>query len=711
MIRRLAGWVLRGLLALALLGAVAGIAVVAFVASSQYRPPQAGLAPSAEPPPPAADELGWRGYGGDPGHGRHSAAAQITPANVGHLREAWTYRSGEVDRRGRWGRQGKVQATPIIAAGSLVFCTPFSRAIALDPATGAERWVYDPNDPADPALSSRTRLPGERFNCRGLAQWEDASPAAGDGTCQQRLFLPTTDRRLIALDARTGRPCLDFGDEGAVRVALDALPVGEGELQFASSPAVAGDVVIIGSASGDNQRAAGIPGAVHAFDVRSGRKRWSLEPLVDLEATSRSGKGATSRSGKEAPAPFRSGQANVWGSISVDAQRGLVFLPTSSPSPDYYGGLRPGDKRNANSIIAVQAATGRVVWAFQTVHHDLWDYDVPAAPTLFDWQAPDGRTTPALVFATKTGFVFVLDRLTGQPLTPVEERAVPASDLAGEVASATQPFSIGLPVLTPQKIGPGDAFGLIGTDWWACRREIAATARRDGLFTPPSTGGTLVVPMGGGGANWGGVAIDPVSRRVFVNTNHAVQRVTLLPSAEAARRKRAEPDKDIGLMTGSPWGMVREVLLSPLGLPCNKPPWGSLAAVDIQAGQLAWQVPLGNSRRLAPWGLSFDWGTPNFGGPIVTAGGVLFIAATMDDLLRAFDPRTGAELWAGELPFSAMATPMTYAIGGRQYVVVAAGGHPVLGRPVGDALVAFALPGDPPKPSAPSTAAPLSSGR
>lgn len=691
MTRTLIGRLWRALLALALLGLIAAIALAAFIAASQYRPPQAGLAPMTGPAPAAADELGWRGYGGDPGHGRHSAASQITPANVGHLQEAWTYRTGEVERRGRWGRHGKVQVTPIIAAGSLVFCTPFSRAIALDPATGAERWVYDAGDPTDPAMTARRRPPGEGFNCRGLAQWQDPSAAGSDQPCRQRLFMPTTDRRLVALDARTGRPCQDFGDEGAVRVALDALPVAEDELQFASAPAVAGDVVVIGSASGDNQRAAGIPGAVHAFDVRSGVKRWSLEPLVAL----RGGKGrADGAAGAAGQAPFRSGQANVWGSISVDAGRGLVFLPTSSPSPDYYGGLRPGDNRDANSIVAVEAATGRVVWSFQTVHHDLWDYDVPAAPTLFDWQAADGRTRPALVFATKTGMVFVLDRLTGEPLTPVEERSVPASDVAGETAAPTQPFSIGQPMLAPQQVGPGDAFGLFGLDWWACRREIAASGRHDGLFTPPGLAGSLVVPMGGGGANWGGVAIDPDRRRIFVNTNQAIQRVTLLPSADLKeRRRQATAGESFGAMAGSPYAMVRKILVSPLGLPCNKPPWGSLAAVDIQTGQLAWRVPLGNSRRLAPLGLSFDWGTANFGAPIVTAGGVLFIAATMDDLLRAFDPLTGTELWAGELPYSAMATPMTYAIGGRQYVVVAAGGHPVLGRPVGDALVAFALPG------------------
>ncbi len=662
----------------ALITVVALVALAAFTAAWQwqYRPPQAAGDASARAgqgpadfgaAPAVADHLDWPSVGGDAGHQRFSPLAQITPGNVARLQQAWSYRTGEVERRGPWGRQGKVQATPILAGGSLVFCTPFSRAIALDPATGEERWIHDPG------LGDIRRRPGERFNCRGLARWQDATVPAGM-PCAERLFLPTTDRRLVALDARDGRPCDAFGDHGTVRVAIGRAGIEEGELQFASAPAVAGDVVVIGTASGDNQRAAGIPGTVHAFDARTGAARWTFDPIAE-------GTG---------PSPA-SGQANVWGSISVDEARGMVFLPTSSPSPDYYGGARPGDNRLANSVVALEAATGRVAWHFQTVHHDLWDYDVPAAPSLFDWRGADGRPVPALAFATKTGFVFVLDRLTGQPLTAVEERPVPASRMPDERSSPTQPFSTGQPVLVAQRLSPDDAFGVLGFDRLACRDAIAAAGGGE-LFRPPSLDATLMMPMGGGGANWGGVAVDPAVNRLFVNVNQAVHRITLLPAAEAARLKAAEPKADIGLMAGAPYGMRREVLLSPLGLPCNKPPWGMLAAVDLQSGRLAWRVPLGNSRKLAPLGLSFDWGTPTFGGPIVTAGGVLFIGSTMDALLRAFDPASGRLLWAGELPYSAMATPMTYATGGRQYVVIAAGGHPVLGAPIGDALVAFALP-------------------
>jgi quinoprotein glucose dehydrogenase len=655
------------------------VAAALYLHAHRYVPPQAGATGQYQAPEPALEDLTWNAYGGDPGQSRHSAIRQIDRTNVAHLRGAWVYRTGEIERRGRWARHGKFQNTPIIAAGNLVVCTPFNRVVALDPATGSERWIYDPR------LEVQER-PDERFNCRGLARWVDAG---GGGPCGERLFMATTDRRLIAIDAATGQPCVGFGIDGQVAVALDRPELREAELQFASAPVVVGDVLVVGSASGDNGRAFGPSGAVRAFDARTGAPRWSFDPVprqFDPVATPTWEDGSAERTG----------QANVWAPITVDAARDLVFLPTSSPSPDFYGGLRKGDNLYANSIVALRGSTGERVWHFQTVHHDLWDYDVPSGPTLLEFRPPgsatDAAPVPALVFATKTGFLFVLDRETGRPLTRVEERTVPASDVPGEQASPTQPWSVGLPTLSPQGITPDDAYGLLGFDRAACRKAIA-DSRNDGLFTPPTTGaGTLLVPMGAGGANWGGVAIDPRRNRIFVNTNNAVHRVTLLPVEEAARRRQQERDKEISMMRGAPYGMIREVLMSPLGLPCNKPPWGKLAAVDLESGELAWEVVLGNTRKLAPLGLSLELGTPTLGGPLVTDGGLVFIGSTMDDLLRAFDADTGRLLWAGELPGGGHATPMTYAVGGRQYVVIAAGGHPVLGSKIGDSVVAFALP-------------------
>ena len=668
------------LLALAAVLVVLAAAAGLYIHAHRYVPPQARNDAPYQAPQPAPDDLSWHAYGGDPGQTRHSAIRQIDRSNVAHLRQAWVYRTGEIARRGRWAKDGKFQNTPIIAAGNLVVCTPFNRVIALDPATGSERWVHDPKIEV-------TERPDERFNCRGLARW--TAPDSATGACAERLFMATTDRRVIALDAATGEPCAGFGNGGQVEVPLERPELREAELQFASAPAVIGDVLVVGSASGDNGRAFAPSGKVRAFDVRTGAARWSFDPVP------RSFDPVASPTWQDDSAA-RTGHANVWASITVDPARDLVFLPTSSPSPDFFGGLRKGDNLYANSIVALRGSTGEPVWHFQTVHHDLWDYDVPAGPSLVDFRPPGAEpgadAVPALVFATKTGFLFVLDRETGKPLTAVEERPAPASDVPGEWTSPTQPWSVGLPTLSPQGITPDDAFGLLGFDRSACREAIAAS-RNEGLFTPPTTGaGTLIVPMGGGGANWGGVAVEPRRNRVFVNTNNAAHRVTLLPTEEAARRRQEERGKEISMMRGAPYGMIREVLMSPLGLPCNKPPWGKLSAIDIESGKVAWETVLGNTRKLAPMGLALDLGTPTFGGPLVTDGGLVFIGSTMDNLLRAFDADTGQVLWAGELPYGGHATPMTYAVGGRQYVVIAAGGHPVLGSEVGDSVVAFALP-------------------
>ncbi len=672
------------LLFLLLVVVVAGAAVGLYAQANRFVAPQVARPPAPlAVPPPAPDALEWRAYGGDPGQTRHAAIRQIDRGNVGHLREAWTYRTGEPARRGRWAREGKFQATPIIAGGNLVLCTPFGRVIALDPATGAERWVHDPEIRVE-------RRPDERFNCRGLGRWVDAAAGAAATACSERLFLATTDRRIVALDAASGERCAGFGEGGEVRVPLDRADVREGELQFAAAPAVVRDTIVVGSASGDNGRVDAPSGAVRAFDARTGAQRWSFDPIP------RAHDPVASPTWLEDGAA-RTGQANVWGSITVDAGRDLVFVPTSSPSPDYYGGLRKGANLYANSLVALRGSTGERVWHFQTVHHDLWDYDLPAGPTLLDFRAADtpsgAEAIPALAFATKTGFLFLLHRETGEPLAPVEERPVPKSGVPGEWTSPTQPWSVGLPAVTPQSLDIADPFGLLVFDRRACAAAMSA-ARYEGLFTPPATGaGSLVYPMGAGGANWGGLALDPARNRVFVNTNNAVQHVTLLARDEAERRRRTERDREVALMRGAPYGMMRAPLLSPIGLPCNQPPWGQLSAVDLPTGRIAWQVPLGNTRKLAPLGIALPLGTPNFGGPIVTDGGLVFIAATMDNLLRAFDADTGEELWAGELPYAGHATPMTYATGGRQYVVVVAGGHPVLGNEIGDAVVAFALPG------------------
>jgi quinoprotein glucose dehydrogenase len=379
--------------------------------------------------------------------------------------------------------------------------------------------------------------------------------------------------------------------------------------------------------------------------------------------------------------------------MSVDEARGLVFLPTSSASPDFFGGLRPGAGGQANSVVALDAATGKLAWSFQTTHHDVWDYDVPAQPTLAE-VGYGGRATPAVIQATKQGLVFTLARDSGAPVIPVEERPVPQGGAPGEVLSPTQPFPIAPKPLAPIRITPEDAFGLTPWDRGKCR-EIIAGARREGLYTPPSTRGTILYPFTGGGTNWGGLAFDPGRQLAFVNTSSAMHLVTLIPAAKVRDAKRAEPDVEISAQEGAPFGMRRQALLGPLGLPCNRPPWGRLHAIDMRTGKVVWEVPLGTTRDLAPGSqlVLRHTGTPNFGGPIATGSGVVFIGAAMDDYLRAFDAATGKELWRGRLPAGGQATPMTYVWKGRQYVVIAAGGHSKSDTRRGDQVVAFALPG------------------
>jgi quinoprotein glucose dehydrogenase len=613
-----------------------------------------------------AEEPGWAYYGGDEGGQRYSAARQITPANVADLKPAWTYQTGDLTNKGAALRRSAFENTPILAGGRLYVCSPFNEVSALDPGTGRPYWRFDPR------IDQRIHYPND-FNCRGVAYWRN--PAASARTpCAERVFVNTNDRRLIALDAATGRTCAGFGKGGIT----DAMPGAQlerpGGAQITSPPVVADGVVIVGSSVDDNQRVKETSGAVHAFDAVTGQLKWSFDPLA----------GASPR--------IVAGAANVWAPMSVDPVLGLVYLPTTSPSPDFYGVLRPGNDGHADSIVALHIRTGALAWSFQVVHHDLWDYDLPAQPTLAT-VTYQGRTVPALLQTTKQGLLFTLNRETGVPIIPVYERHVPQGGMPGEAISPTQPIPVAPRPLAPNHIKPDDAFGLTPWDRAACRKLIAG-ARNDGLYTPPSTQGTILYPFTGGGSNWGGMAFDAKHDIAYVNTSSAIHKVTLIPTAKLAAARAADPDGEIGPNTGAPYGMKRELLRSPLGLPCNPPPWGVLHAVDMHDGHILWEVPLGTTQDLAPGSqlLLHNTGTPNFGGPIVTAGGVVFIGAAMDNYLRAFDARSGRELWRGRLPAGGQATPMTYLWKARQYVLIASGGHSKSGTRRGDSLVAYALP-------------------
>ncbi len=619
----------------------------------------------------------WAFYGGDAGGTRWSELAQIDRSNVARLTEVWRIRTGDLDVVPPPPGHMAFQATPILVDGLLVLPTPLGRVIALDPETGAERWRFD-------ATVKSRELP--EFTARGVASWTDGEAPAG-AACRRRIFAATIESRLFAIDAANGRVCPGFGRGGEVDLREGVANVQGWEYQISSPPTLVGERVIVGSAIADNRRVDMPAGIVRAYDARSGALRWTWDPIprsADDPAH------AEWRSDQAA----RVGAANAWSILSADPARDLVFVPTSSPSPDYFGGERLGSNRYANSVVALRASTGKLVWSFQAVHHDLWDYDVPAQPVLTSLRR-DGREIPVVVQATKMGFLFVLQRETGEPMFPVEERAVPASDVPGEVAWPTQPFPIAPPPLVPQSLSPEQAWGLTPWDRGRCRERIAGL-RNEGLFTPPSLKGTLSLPGNAGGSNWGSIAIDPTRRLVLANVTNLAFVMRLIPRADFEKEKAAGRGllglREFAPQAGTPYGMVREPLLSPLLLPCNPPPWGSFAAVSLDDGRVLWQVPLGSVPDQLRIPLPVTIGLPNLGGPLATAGGLAFISASMDGTLRAFDIETGAELWSDRLPAGGNATPMTYrGASGRQFVLIAAGGHGKLGTRRGDWVVAYAL--------------------
>ena len=622
----------------------------------------------------------WPAYGRDAGGTRYSPLAQINRDTVKDLKVAWTYHTGETGWTTADARKSAFEATPILVDGTLYLSTPFNHVIALDPETGKERWTYNPNVDESEEHSEVTS--------RGVSTWSDSRLKPG-ASGYRRIYVATIDARLIALDAATGKPCPDFGKGGQVDLSKDVRIVNRSDYEVTSPPAVIGDLVVVGSSIGDNRGVELERGVVRAYDARSGKLIWSWDPIPtsDDDAARKTWQGDSNA---------RTGAANAWGVMSVDPERGLVFVPTSSPSPDFYGGERKGSNVYANSVVALRAATGKVVWYFQVVHHDLWDYDVPAQPVLSTVKR-GGRNVAAVLVATKMGNLFVLDRGTGKPLFPVEERPVPKSDVPGEESSPTQPFPVLPPPLVPQTLAPDAAWGITPADQEACRKRIESM-RHGSIFLPPSLEGSIMFPGNVGGVNWGGLSYDPVRGIAIAQTNRLAFEVKLIPRDEYNKMRSAGASNrlkgEFGRMIGTPYAMYREPLLGPSGAPCTNPPWGALTAVDMTTGQIKWEVPLGTVPQASLLGkAALGWGSLNLGGSIVTGGRLVFIAAAMDTYLRAFDIETGKELWKGDLPASAQATPMTYqGKYGKQYVVIAAGGHGKLGTKRGDSVVAFSLP-------------------
>jgi quinoprotein glucose dehydrogenase len=617
----------------------------------------------------------WPAYGHDPGGMRYSPLTQINRENVSKLKVAWVFHTGDIsDGSGRPKRSG-LETTPILVDGILYLTSPFNRVFAVDPETGKQLWVYDP-------MIEIAGNYGDGLINRGVAAWLDPSRAKGK-PCRRRIFEATLDARLIALDGATGDPCVDFGNRGQISLR-DVARYIPGQYHMTSPPAVIDDLVVVGSAIDDNSRVDMPSGVVRAFDARTGALRWKWEPIPPNETPSKS-----QGNGKS----WLTGAGNAWAPMVVDPERDLVFVPTGSPSPDYYGGLRPGDDKWADSVVALRAKTGELVWGFQLVHHDLWDYDT-ASPPLLATIVHDRKKIPVVIQGNKTGFLYVLNRDTGVPVFPVEERPVPQPDVPGEVTSPTQPFPLAPPALVPQKLSADDAWGITPEDRDACREQLKRL-RNDGLFTPPSVKGSLSVPGNVGGMNWSGYAYDPQHSLLLVNTNNLPAKMGVIPADKYWDEvDKNTQDAEYTQQSGAPYGMFRDFLFAKAHhLPCASPPWGTLSAVDMATGAIRWQVPLGS---LAPDNPAIPQGTLSLGGPIVTAGGLVFIAGTIiDPAIRAFDVETGKEIWKAQLPTSGAATPMTYQMrpGGKQFLVIAAGGHAkITEEKQTDEIIAFTLP-------------------
>jgi quinoprotein glucose dehydrogenase len=625
----------------------------------------------------------WHYYGGNAGGQRFSPLNQITADNVDRLEVAWVYHTGDVSSGSDKHGPTTFQATPLVAENSLYFCTPFNRVIALDAETGAEQWIFDPE----------TELAGVYTpSCRGVGYWRGDEEKS---SCASRILTATLDARLIAIDADSGEVCEDFGNNGEVNLLDNLGDVRLGEYYVTSAPLVIGNLVVTGAFVQDGQRVDAPPGVVRAFDVRSGELVWAFDPVPPgmMPVTAEQAK---------AGATFTRATPNTWGTLSADVERGIIYLPTGGSQPDHYGGAERGDMDYyGTSIIALDAETGQRIWNFQAVHHDIWDYDIAAQPVLFEQH---GRI-PGVIAATKMGHIFLLDRETGAPLFPVEERPVPATSVPGEYSSPTQPFPTLPRPVHPPRLTEDDIWGIYPGDKAACLEQFREFEYQ-GMFTPPPLDKTaLLWPGLGGGVNWGSVSVNPDSNIMLVNSMRVPYTVKLIPREDAGELDGSDL---VGAnpQEGTDYVVVRGGFLSPNNTPCTAPPWGVLTAIDLNTGATLWEQTLGNLAELAPLGVGkwFNWGTPNTGGTLQTATDLVFVAATLDGYIRAFDTSSGELLWSDRLPAPAQATPMSYRLSsnGKQFIAIAAGGHGPLayaakgpdgvGEMLGDAIIAFSLP-------------------
>lgn len=614
----------------------------------------------------------WHQYGRTPLGQRYSPLDQITPDNVGQLQELWRYETGDKRRPDDVG-ETTYQVTPLKIGSTLYLCTPHNLAIALDANSGKEKWRFDPKIKMDSARQHQT--------CRGVTYYDDTAAAAG-APCKTRVYLPVSDARLIALDAANGQVCTSFADKGTLLLTAGMPYNPSGYYYSTSPPVIAADKIIIGGAVNDNYSTQEPSGVIRAFDVHSGALIWNWDSgNPDVTTPLQPGQKYTANS------------PNSWSVFSVDEALGMVYVPLGNQTPDQLGmGRSKNVERFSSSIVALDINSGQLKWVRQTVHHDLWDMDVPAQPALLTLTKADGTSVPALVGATKQGDIYVLDRRSGEPIVPVKEIPAPTGTIKEDFSSPTQPVSD--LTFMPKPLRERDMWGVTMFDQMMCRIEFHQL-RYEGRYTPPSLQGTLVYPGNFGTFNWGSIAVDPQRQVMFGMPTYLAFTSRLVPRADVPPKGQDQKGSEEGLNRndGAPYGVYMGPFLGPLNIPCQAPPWGYVAAADLRTGKIAYKHVNGTVYDMTPLPLPFKLGVPGIGGPIVTKGGVAFLAAAVDDYIRAYDLKTGKELWRGRLPAGGQATPMTYTTDdGRQIVLIVAGGHGSVGTKPGDYVIAYALP-------------------
>lgn len=665
----------------ALGGAVLLAAVTIGIALTRNPGAINGVAQYAHMPPGNAAAADWPAYGGTNRGDRFSALTQITPANVHRLKLVWQFRTGDM-KGPNDPDETTDEDTPLKIGDTLYACSPHQILFAIDAATGKLRWKFDPRIKDNPTF--------QHLTCRGVSFHEtmpgtttiDGKSAPAD--CPRRIFLPTNTGFLYAINADNGTLCHSFGDDGRVDLKTGSPYQVAGFYEGTSPPAVGSQVVVVGGAVIDNWSNKVPSGAIRAYDVYSGKLLWVFDAGNDDP--------------NEMPSPthqLTAGSPNSWAPAALDDKLGMVYLPLGEGADDIWGGHRSADEERYDSaLVALDLKTGKLIWSYQNVHHDLWDFDVPAEPSLADIETPQG-VVPALYMPTKSGSIFVLDRRDGRLIVPAPERPVPQDAAAGDHTAPTQPFSD--LSFRPKQLSGASMWGTTLVDQLACRIKFHRL-KYQGLFTPPSVQGTLVFPGNLGVFEWGGIAIDQARQIGIANPIGLAFVVRLIPRAPQnpptpAANLPAGSEAGVQPMFGTPFGVKIAPFLSPLGIPCLQPPWGKLAAFDLRTSKVIWEHPVGTSKGQKQMPFGFPLGMPMLGGPLATAGGVVFVTSTMDDYIRAYDMTTGKLLWSDPLPAGGQSTPMSYSVNGKQYVVTVDGGHGSFGTKLGDYIRAYALPG------------------